>query len=131
MSGEIHALVVDDDPFITHSMDLVLSMHGLRVTTAPNGLAALAAYKRDPADILLTDLRMPHLDGAGLVARVRALNPEMPVIVVTGEMSSGTVVIEPSEARTTILAKPVSLSILLEAIQASLGRSPKMCVRPC
>ena len=63
---------------------------------------------------------MPRLDGAGLIAQLRARRPDLPVVVMTGEMVPRMVVVEPSQARTTVLSKPVKPSLLLNALRASM-----------
>ena len=82
----IHVLIVDDDPSLCMLMRrLVLrSYPTARVTEAPNGQAALVAYETVGADLIITDIQMPILDGIALTAAVRTRDGLLPIIVVSG-----------------------------------------------
>lgn len=88
--GRLRVLVVDDEPDITEVLAEVLARDGHAVTTAADGEAALAALAARASDVLVTDLRMPGLDGPGLLRRIAALpEAERPaVIVLTGDALS-------------------------------------------
>lgn len=117
---QIHVLLAEDERLVAMTMEDLLVEAGYRVTIAGDGLEAIDAYAADPADILVTDIRMPRLDGLELTARLREVNPNLPVVIVTGHVLSDMVVVEPSEARTTVFTKPVATSRLLDAIRLSL-----------
>ncbi|WP_291299161.1 PAS-domain containing protein [Elioraea sp.] len=89
-SARLRVLVVDDEPDITEVLAEVLARDGHDVTTAADGEAALAALAGNTCDVLVTDLRMPGLDGAGLLRRLASV-PAMrrpAVIVLTGDALS-------------------------------------------
>lgn len=114
----LHVLVVDDELVVAVTVAGMLEQYGFRVTVAHDGLEALEAERADPPDILVTDLRMPNLDGNGLVTRIRASCPDLPVVVMTGYSNA-----IPSEevGRLTILRKPFRMEQLLSAVQNVLG----------
>jgi CheY-like chemotaxis protein len=77
-------LVVDDDPVVGASFKRVLSGKGYLVVSAENGSEALARLQAEKFDAVFTDLRMPGMDGLQVAERVRAAQPWMPVMIVTG-----------------------------------------------
>ena len=76
-------LVVDDEPAVRFSLREILEDAGHDVREAADGLAALAALEAAQADLVISDLRMPGLDGLGLLERVRARWPESLFVLVT------------------------------------------------
>ena len=80
-------LVVDDEAFVLAAVADLCESFGYRVLQANDGLAALAHFAAG-IDLLITDIRMPNLDGPGLLRKVRAVAPTLPVIVMTGYADS-------------------------------------------
>lgn len=79
--------IVDDEPFIVEGLyDIVdWPLFGLEIVGhAENGLQALEALKTTPADLLITDISMPVMDGLSLISEVRKLHAEMKVIILSG-----------------------------------------------
>ncbi|MBI2526885.1 MAG: response regulator [Candidatus Rokubacteria bacterium] len=81
-------LVVDDEPAIASLLADLLELDGYRVTTAPNGLAALDRLQAGGFDAIVSDVRMPELDGPGLYREVERLDPSLAqrMVFVTGNM---------------------------------------------
>ena len=77
-------LVAEDDGLFADAVDAFLRQAGFQVVVAGDGEAALRQAAGTRFDILVTDLRMPRLDGATLIRRLRADRPDMPVIVMSG-----------------------------------------------
>ena len=71
-------LVVDDEPAVRDLVSGLLEDEGYTVHTAPDGLAALETVAHDTRDLVLTNLSMPGLDGAGLIAQLRREWPTCP-----------------------------------------------------
>lgn len=121
----VHVLVVEDEVLVAWALREILEDAGYRVTVAHDGLRALALDAEDPANALLTDLQMPHLDGTALIRRLRSSRPLLPVIVMTGTpdarglagLAHGTL------ASTIIVAKPLSPQPILAALRAALEAS--------
>ena len=80
-------LVVDDDQGIRYTLREILESSGLAVDEAADGEAALACFVAAPADLVITDLRMPKLDGMGLLARLQTMAPAPRVVVITAHGS--------------------------------------------
>jgi len=70
-------LVVDDEPGISSLLEDILEASGHHVATAPNGLAALERLERGSFDVILSDIRMPELDGPGLYRAVERRHPHL------------------------------------------------------
>ena len=82
-------LIADDEEQMRFSLSLILSRKGYEVTSVVNGLEALAAIttmRKDgnPFDLLICDIRMPNLDGEGLIQKLRLANILIPTLVITG-----------------------------------------------
>ncbi len=77
-------LVIEDDPQFRMTLTAYLEDSGYTVLEAADGLEGLEVFSRAGPDIVLTDLRMPKLDGLGVIAAVKAKNPATPVIAFTG-----------------------------------------------
>jgi CheY-like chemotaxis protein len=77
-------LVVDDDPVVGKSIDRVLTGKGYAVITASNGEEALAKLRDEKYDVVFTDIRMPGMNGLEVAERVKASQPWLPVVIVTG-----------------------------------------------
>jgi serine/threonine-protein kinase len=82
----MHVLIVDDD-YSQRTLMRLLVLHSYPtaiVAEAPDGQAALISYEAKGADLIITDIQMPILDGIALTAAVRARNSALPIIVVSG-----------------------------------------------
>jgi DNA-binding response OmpR family regulator len=79
-----HVLVVEDDESYAYAVARVLAHAGLRVTVAHQGLDALEADDRDPADLILLDLRLPDMHGTDVALDLRARRPRLPIVVLSG-----------------------------------------------
>ena len=77
-------LVVDDDPVIGRSFDRVLSGKGYAVITARDGEEALRKLNEEAYDVVFTDIKMPGMSGLEVAERVKARQPWLPVVIVTG-----------------------------------------------
>jgi CheY-like chemotaxis protein len=82
--GNIRILVVDDEIDAMEIISGYLEAQGFNVSAASNGEDALAIAGIVKPDILITDIRMPQMDGNTLVKELRERNPALPVIVMTG-----------------------------------------------
>jgi CheY-like chemotaxis protein len=77
-------LVVDDDPVVGKSFDRVLSGKGYAVITARNGEEALNKLRAENYDLVFTDIKMPGMTGLEVAERVKANQPWLPVVIITG-----------------------------------------------
>ena len=84
MKTERKVLVVDDDPVIARSFDRVLSGKGYAVITARDGNEALRKLRDEKYDVVFTDIKMPGMSGIEVAERIKATQPWLPVVIVTG-----------------------------------------------
>jgi len=91
-----HIIVAEDEVFLLEMMRQVLARHGVRVSTACNGQEAIALMDKDPPDLLLLDLLMPHVDGFAVLQHRKEKNMTFPVVVCSN-LSDKTSIIKCSE----------------------------------
>ncbi len=100
-------LVVDDDPLIVKSLAELLRFEGYDVATASSGLAALDRLEAFEADVLLSDVHMPDLDGLGLLGKMRERHPGAAVIMMTGFGTIDNAVIAIKKGAVHYITKPL------------------------
>lgn len=80
----MRTLVVDDSRIIRSILVRILRSLGIReIVEAADGREAWDAFTANPIDLVLTDWHMPHVDGLELTKRIRAVNPEVPIVMIT------------------------------------------------
>jgi CheY-like chemotaxis protein len=77
-------LLVEDEELLRAGVQEVLEIQGYKVISAPDGQQALACLNLQPIDLVITDLVMPQMNGIDFVKQVREIQPDLPVIVVSG-----------------------------------------------
>lgn len=86
---ETRILMVDDDPFVREMVGFILQSSDYIVETAENGLDALEKYKTGPTHLIITDMNMPEMDGITLIQEVRKTDPDIAIILMTGNDDAG------------------------------------------
>lgn len=76
-------LIADDDPYVLESTAILLEDSGYSITTCRSAGDALARFTAAPADVVLTDIKMPHVSGVELLDRIHAIDPQVPVVLMT------------------------------------------------
>jgi two-component system, cell cycle sensor histidine kinase and response regulator CckA len=115
-------LLVEDDPAVRRVAARVLQTAGYSVVQANDGLQAWAEFQRDPSGFsaLLADVVMPRMPGTELAARVHAVRPSMPVLLMTAYTEADLLARGLVTTEDRLLAKPFRNEVLLEAIQKAL-----------
>ncbi len=115
-NGEL-ILVVDDDASVREVTTVILAHHGYRVLGAGDGAEAVALLAPRSAEVslVITDLQMPHLDGAALASVVLRLNPAMPILAISG-MGSGRSAASSKRFAGDFLLKPFKAGELLATV---------------
>lgn len=110
-------LVVDDEVGAAHSLSDFLQEMGYLVYTAYNGEEALLLFDSDPSDAVITDLRMPVMDGEALVASLRERAADLPIFIMTGQ-GAGDDLRHELKGATEVWEKPLSLTEVAQRLQS-------------
>jgi two-component system response regulator AtoC len=113
-------LVVDDDASLRFTLEAVLSDEGLGVETADGGASGVAAFEARGADVVLTDLAMPEVDGMQVLARLRALDPSVPVLMLTAHGSERLAVAAMKAGAHDYLPKPFDPDELVLSVKRAI-----------
>ena len=118
--GPIHILVVDDKVAFAEMLADVLVDRGYDARAVGTSRDALAAIQAGPVDLVVTDLRMPELDGLALLDAARALGSEVPIIVMTAHGAIDSAAEAMRRGAYRYLTKPFKIEDLLAALPAAL-----------
>ena len=116
-------LVVDDEASARSGLSKLLEQEGYKVLQAADGREALEAITEQAPELIITDLKMPNMDGMQLLAKLRELGVETPAIVATafGEVSSAVAAMRAGAE--DYLTKPIDFDAMLLVIERTLARS--------
>ena len=116
-------LVVDDESIIAQLIADVLGGEGFEVDTAPHGLAALDRLANRTYDIILSDLRMPELDGLGLFREIEQRYPQMlrRFVFITGTSEHTDYQGFIDDVKVPVLTKPFDMMNLVRVVQTRLA----------
>lgn len=128
LSEGLHSvLVIDDEDFVREGVAQILRDEGWEVFEAEDGVAGLEVFRRVPVELVLTDLLMPRLDGLRLIHAVREIDPEIPVIVLTGFGTTERCVESLRAGASDFLRKPFEPDELRASVRkAATGRYEKI-----
>jgi two-component system, cell cycle sensor histidine kinase and response regulator CckA len=121
-TSKIHTIIlVDDEPELLDSMNEILSLPSYRVRTAATGEQALALFREQPADLVITDIRMPGMGGLALLKQVKTIDPHTQVIVLTayGTMDLAIQALKENQSF-DFLAKPKDARKLIATVAKAL-----------
>lgn len=118
MAGRI--LVVDDEPVVRKSCERILTPEGYSVESASNGNEAIGKLGTDGFDLVITDLKMPDIDGLELIRWIRNSKPDTGIVVITGFPSQESIKEALSLRILDYLPKPFSPALLIEITQRAL-----------
>ena len=110
-------LVIDDDASLRFTLEAVLSDAGLVVETCDGGASGLAAFEARGADVVLTDLAMPDVDGMQVLERMRASDPSVPVLMLTAHGSERVAVAAMKAGAFDYIPKPFDPDELVLAVR--------------
>lgn len=113
-------LVVDDEANARQALAELLRDEGYLVETANDGLAALAKLDGWIPDLVLTDIKMPGLDGIGLLRQIRERNLACPVILMTAVPSALQEAADSRVRAAAVLVKPLDLDELMRVLDRTL-----------
>ena len=116
-------LVIDDEPLVREVLELRLTDAGHQVKTARDGLKGLACYNRGSVDLVITDIFMPEKDGLETIMELRAVNPDMKIIAISGGSrvcNADFLEIARKLGASAVFAKPFEYEKILKTIEDCL-----------
>ena len=116
--GVAQGLLVDDDEVYARVLQRSLQRRGVCVHVAADVAAALSLAEREPIEFALVDLKLGSETGMDLIAPLRALRPQLQIILVTGYASVATAVAAIKRGADNYLAKPITAEALLRALNS-------------
>jgi len=119
---EEQILVVDDEEVICSILARRLTREGYVCVTASNGREALRYFYKDPFSLIISDIKMPEMDGIELLKRVKAANPKMMVIMVTAYPDIDLAVEAMRLGAYDFIIKPADLDLLILSVKKALEK---------
>ena len=114
-------LIVDDEPlFVDVISDFLATLPDFDVTRAENGHVAVEAVRRDRPDVVLLDINMPGMNGIDALKRIRVLEPDLPVLMITGSDAASASAGLAAGAY-GYLPKPMDLRYIRHLLSVALG----------
>jgi len=127
-------LIIDDEVEVSQALRRILERAGFTVTTCLSGAEGLEAFERAPADVVITDIIMPKMNGIALMKSIREHHPRTRIIAISGGGNFGPLDYQPEAITTSaylaaamqagadvVLTKPFDKDVLLEAVRRMLG----------
>ena len=118
MVESICILVVDDNPAMADTLADILEAEGFKVHAANSGVEALKFMAEQPVDILLTDVKMPNMNGLELFQKARKLFPQLITIFMTAYSADELIQQGMAEGVKIVLTKPLEINFLLHLFSA-------------
>lgn len=118
----LRVALVEDDPPLRDATMQSLVLEGAEVTAFPDARAALAALDADFTGVVVSDVRMPGIDGIAFFARLRDVDPTLPVILTTGHGDIAMAVAAMKNGAADFLTKPFASTDLIRAVRAASER---------
>lgn len=114
--------VIDDDAVIREGVKRVLNGRGYQTEAFGSGDRAFEALRCKQADLIISDLKMPGMNGHQVLENIRQLHPGIPVIIITGYSTVDTAVAVMKQGAVDYLAKPFTPDQLLEKVRLALAQ---------
>ncbi|KJS29767.1 MAG: response regulator receiver domain-containing protein [Desulfatitalea sp. BRH_c12] len=122
MTNSFHVLLVDDERDIRDVLQVALSDSGYTVSLAENGQQALALFRESSPPIVITDIKMPVMDGIELLQRIKRENPETEVIMITGHGDMDLAIKSLKYKAGDFITKPINVDALDITLQRTRER---------
>ncbi len=114
-------LVVDDNQDLLETFAMILKRRGYQVQTAVNGISAVDKFKKQNFDVTLMDIVMPEMNGVDAFKKIKQMQPEAPIILMTAYSDEDLVQNAKDEGVRQILHKPIHIDQLIELINEVSG----------
>jgi two-component system response regulator PilR (NtrC family) len=113
-------LIVDDDQSLREFLEILFAKEGYKVSSASTGSEALTILDAEEVSLVLSDVRMPGMDGVSLLREIKGKHPDIPVVLITAFASLDSAVAAMKEGAWDYLTKPFRIEELREVVQAAL-----------
>jgi DNA-binding NtrC family response regulator len=120
MTAPLTILLIDDDESLRRVTEFTLKEDGFTVITAADGRAAMETFSSSHVDLVVTDVRMPEMDGMELLSRLKAMHPDLPVVVLTAHGTISAAVDAMKLGAADYLTKPFTRDQLRSSIRKAL-----------
>lgn len=120
MNPPSRVLIVDDEPAVREMLGRVLRPEGYEILQAGDGQQALALIQQEKPDLLLLDIRMPGLDGLEILRRAKALDRDLPVVMVTSNALVQDAVAAMRAGSDDYLVKPLEPADVIRSVRSAL-----------
>ena len=121
MTDLMRVLLVDDEEEFVTTLSERLHLRGIEAQTATDGKSALALIEKNPPEVVVLDVLMPGLGGMEVLQRIRAKNPEIQVILLTGQGSSKDGIEGMDLGAFDYLVKPLDIEELIKKMREAVG----------
>ncbi len=115
-------LVIDDQRSIRSTLKDILEMEGNTVVLAEDGVQGVAAFNSDTFDVVLTDIKMPNMDGMEVLDKIMEVRPDCPVVMISGHGDIDTAVESIKKGAYDFIQKPLDLNRLLITIKNAVEK---------
>ena len=115
-------LIVDDEKSVREALSQTLQLEDYETAACCNGKEAIDALDDSWPGIVITDINMPQMDGIELLTRIRAMDPQLPVIVLTGHGNISIAIDAIRQGAYDFLEKPFSNEVLIETVSRALEK---------
>jgi len=122
LDAHTQVLLIDDDPHLRQALCQTLDLAGLKVVTRADAHGVVEQLGRDWPGVVVSDIRMPGLDGLQLLEQLKALDAELPVILITGHGDVPLAVQAMRAGAYDFLEKPFASDTLLDSVRRALDR---------
>ncbi|GAB4350464.1 MAG: sigma-54 dependent transcriptional regulator [Gammaproteobacteria bacterium] len=119
--SEERVILVDDEPHVLRAGQQTLELAGFEVIPCTSAEEALRHLERDWPGVVITDVKMPHTDGFGLLAQLRRIDPDLPVVMVTGHGDITMAVQAIREGAYDFIEKPYRAELLADVAKRAIG----------
>jgi two-component system nitrogen regulation response regulator NtrX len=116
-------LIIDDEKAIRKTLSEILSYEGYKIEEAGDGEEGLRRFRDKTFDVVLCDIKMPKVDGIEFLDKVRDMNPDVPVIMISGHGTIETAVEAVKKGAYDYIAKPPDLNRLLITIRNAMDKT--------
>jgi DNA-binding NtrC family response regulator len=116
-------LIIDDEKAIRKTLSEILSFEGYKIEEASDGEEGLKVFKEKTYDVVLCDIKMPKLDGIEFLQKAGEINPDVPIIMISGHGNIETAVEAVKKGAYDYISKPPDLNRLLITIRNAMDKS--------